>query len=229
MTIILDMGSGETCKNDIEQVTNMIDAVDRADPRDVEIILKWQLFRGGEFSHLKALHPGVFAYAYDTARKYGYATTASVFDYESVRFIENFNIPFLKIACVESSRRMGCAEYSTEKSYWRKPFVYSFSSQESLAEIDNVYCYGLSVSPLCCVREYPATVEQYVEGFTCDQLNAGISDHTDHSDHSDPTPLLMAYMPKLYETHFCLDSQTGPDTGPFALRPNQLRDMLEAL
>jgi len=41
--------------------------------------------------------------------------------------------------------------------------------------------------------------------------------------------LLSKYRPEVYERHFCLDGQTGPDTGPFALRPDQLAAMLEEL
>ena len=213
MVIILDMGSGETCWNNRDDVRDMIKAVDDNDPREVEIILKWQLFRGGEFSHLKALHPGVFAYAYDYARQLGYATTASVFDESSVRFLQSFTVPFVKIACVEN-----CRKYRFHvDGYWIDPSVMSFAGGSDTVSTKNA---------LCCVREYPAKLGHYEAQFTEEQLEAGISDHTDHTKGMD---LIEIYRPKLYETHFCLESQTGPDTGPFALRPNQLRDMLEAL
>ena len=212
MVIILDMGSGETCWNNRDDVRDMIKAVDDNDPREVEIILKWQLFRGGEFSHLKALHPGIFAYAYDVARDYGYATTASVFDSQSLDFLSGFSIPFVKIACVPKLRGL----HGLLVGYWGSP-VMSFAGGDDIPW--GQHC-------LCCVREYPAQVIDYTDNFTRDQLEAGISDHTDHNAGCD---LLFDYRPDLYETHFCLDRQTGPDTGPFALRPNQLRDMLEAL
>jgi len=219
MIIILDMGSGETCKNDPYQVRAMIDAVDDADNREVEIILKWQLFRGGEFAHLRALHPGVFALAYDYARSKGYATTASVFDAESLDFLTGFRIPFVKYACLPSDR----LPLGLDAGYWEGQRVMSYRNTEHENEIK---LHAPTPHRLACVREYPAKNLSYALAFTEEQLRRGISDHTDHTL---GMQLLMRYRPELYETHFCLDWQDGPDTGPFALRPEQLRDMLEAL
>ena len=223
MTIILDMGSGETCKNDIAQVSNMINAVDTSDPREHEIILKWQLFRGGEFEHLRALHHGVFAYAYDYARSRGYATTASVFDRPSAKFLRGFNIPFVKGACVHESRELAIG--LSNSGYWDSPIVLSVDHDNRITHYSR-HVTSFTENILCCVREYPATIAQYEDQFTGERLRNGISDHTDHTK---GMYLLSTYRPRIYETHFCLDSQTGPDTGPFALRPNQLSNMLEAL
>jgi sialic acid synthase SpsE len=218
MIIVLDMGSGETCKNDPYHVRAMIDAVDDADNREVEIILKWQLFRGGEFAHLRALHPGVFALAYDYARSKGYATTASVFDAESLDFLTGFRIPFVKYACLPSDQ----LPLGWDAGYWEYPRVMSYGNTEHENEIK---IHSPTPHRLACVREYPAKSDDYVDRFSYEQLTRGISDHTDHS----LGMMMYGYKPELYETHFCLDWQDGPDTGPFALRPEQLRDMLEAL
>ena len=233
MVIILDLGSGETCWNNREDVRDMIMAVDDVDPREHEIILKWQLFRGGEFAHLRALHHGIFAYAYDVAREYGYATTASVFDWQSAEFLSRFDIPFIKLACLPELTKAD-SERSIESliptklgkhGHWTTPLydavVASYGSQAHFGVVRTVTKYCLA-----CVREYPAKLDDYEKAFTSEQLEAGISDH---SDHTKGMYLFNEYKPDLYETHFCLDRQTGPDTGPFALRPKQLRDMLEAL
>jgi len=74
---------------------------------------------------------------------------------------------------------------------------------------------GLDMS---CISEYPATIEQYESKFKEKDLKAGISDHT-----TDWT-LYKKYKPKIYEFHFCLDDSTGPDAGPFARRPKQLKE-----
>ena len=220
MIIILDMGSGETCKNDAGDVLAMINAVDEADNREHEIILKWQLFRGGEFAHLRALHHGVFAFAYDYARSMGYATTASVFDAASVQFLSRFDVPFVKVACIPNPPSM-VVNPSIRIGWWPCRTVMSYGNQEHYLRVSNVTEHRLA-----CIREYPAKAGDYVSLFTDAQLRAGISDHTDHTLGMD---LIQIYRPELYETHFCLDDQTGPDTGPFALRPAQLESMLEAL
>lgn len=220
MTIILDMGSGLTCKNDPRQVRDMIHAVYEHDNRKHELILKWQLFR--EFGDLAPLHPGVFGYAFDYARSLGYATTASVFDLESLLFLQKFVTPFVKIACLEDRLYLG--DEWGYSGYWQMPVVASYGSQRHRRIIE-----GKGWHPLACVRKYPATVADYETAFTEAQLREGISDHTDHGFGCAPFYLVHHYKPKLYETHFCLDTQDGPDTGPFALRPGQLAKMLEAI
>lgn len=217
MIIILDMGSGLTCKNDPRQVRDMISAVDANDNRKHEIILKWQLFR--KFGELAPLHPGVFAAAAEFADMLGYATTASVFDRESLAFLSQFHIPFVKIACLEDRLYLG--EEGAHEGYWEVPVVASYDSLRYRRILEDKGWHRLA-----CVREYPATVAAYEERHTVESLTEGISDHTDHTD---GMMLLRAYRPKLYETHFCLDTQTGPDTGPFALRPAQLARMLEEI
>lgn len=217
MTIILDMGSGLTCKNDIGQVKDMIRSVSDHDPRTAEIILKWQLFQ--RFGELEPLHHGVFSMAYDYAIGYGYSTTASVFDRASLRFLLQFTTPFVKIACLRD--RMYLGDEWRNMGWWESAVVASYDDSAHRGAL-----VGKGWHPLACVREYPATVESYETRFSPEWLSAGLSDHTDHSD---SMYLFNAYRPAIYETHYCLPHQTGPDTGSFALRPLQLEAMLEGI
>ena len=217
MKIILDMGSGLTCKNEPQQVLDMIAAVHKNDNRRHEIILKWQLFK--EFGELRPLHHGVFAHAVDYALRIGYMTTASVFDIDSLLFLQDFHIPFVKFAALDEM--LSLMPDAAAMGYWRNGIVASAVSNKHWKKIEN---YTPNI--MCCVREYPAMPQVYESVFTDDQLRRGISDHTDHTN---GFSLAAAYRPEIYETHFCLHEQTGPDTGPFALRPNQLQALLEAL
>lgn len=222
MKIILDLGSGETCKNETHQVRKMIEAIDKVDNRKHEIILKWQLFR--EWGELIPLHEGIFTYAYLEAEKRGYVCTASVFDTESAKFLKIFPVPFVKLACVPevyNSMPIVLIDFG----WWEKPIVLSIPDQDEYRRLANVPEYKYNVKFLCCVRAYPADVLDYFYTFG-DFLPTGISDHTDHTKGFE---LVEQYKPEIYETHFCLDEQTGPDTGVHALRPAQLAELLEAV
>lgn len=215
MKIILDFGSGETCKNDRREVEAMLRRLSVADNGKHELIVKWQLF--SEFGELLPLRRGLFAHAVDVARGYGYETTASVFDIESLWFLQQFNVPFVKIACIpdlyddlmDSAGRIG---------YWETPLVVSVPDSQTFQEMKRKGC-----QPMCCVREYPATAGEYSRRFAPDELSAGISDHTTTGF------LCSQYRPDLYEIHYCLPDQTGPDTKEFSRRPDDIVEILEGL
>jgi len=217
MKIILDLGSGLTCKNETTQVVDMVSTIDAIDDRRHEIILKWQLFT--KFGELTPLYHGVFSYAVHIAREFGYSTTASVFDYGSIEFLRRFDVPFVKIAAIEDL--LSVVQESVGIGWWPDGVVASAVSNRHYKQISN---YTQNI--LCCVREYPARPEVYETAFTEEQLRGGISDHTDHTQ---GFSLAAQYRPALYETHFCLPWQTGPDTGTFALRPEQLKTLLRSL
>ena len=95
--IIADFGSGNTCKNDYNIIQNMIDEFVKAigGTRD-DVVIKWQLFQ--EAGANQPLNWRMFDYAYSYAHSYGYKTTASVFDPDSVKFLLRYPIPFVKYA-----------------------------------------------------------------------------------------------------------------------------------
>lgn len=189
----------------------MIEGVAAVDNRQHEIILKWQLF--AEFGNLTPLHHGTFQSAYDYARALGYETTASVFDVESCFFLARFNVPFVKLACIPDLYDLAD---NSGFGYWNDPLVISVPDSETFTALRDEGREHL----LCCIREYPADEGAYRDIFG-EWLDYGISDHTEHGD------FVYSNSPKIYERHFCLDGQTGPDTGEWALRPNDLRQVLE--
>ena len=96
--IILDMGSGNTSKNDKGIIKEMIDQLNNYDTRQHNVIIKWQLFQ--EAGENIPLNKNLFVFAIRYAQDKGYKTTASVFDEESLNFLLGFKdeIPFIKIA-----------------------------------------------------------------------------------------------------------------------------------
>ena len=214
--IILDFGSGNTCKNDPDYILRMIDELDAVDSRKHEVIIKWQLFERS-IGENRVLQSWAFSHAYNYAATKGYKTTASVFDKEALKFLLGFDIPFVKLA-------------NRPDLYWlaeevprRIPVYISYSD---LNYIDwNFYRYN--IFPLLCVSEYPTTMEKYVETFSGDYnmrylmgYGCGISDHT-----TDFT-LYHKYKPSIYECHYKLADSTGPDSGDFARTPEQISEIL---
>ena len=212
--IILDFGSGETCKNDYDYVKRMIDELAAVDTRKERVVIKWQLFKDIDYQGRKLieLEPRVFDYAYNYALDHNYETTASVFDYGSLQFLaEGYEVPFIKIAnrtdmysLIKEIHKYGILPVVSV------PDVNTFSAMR--AE------YG-GIKVLCCVSEYPAACRDYEKTFG-GYLEMGISDHTTD------WKLWRNYLPAWYEVHYRLKDSTGPDAGPFARTPEQLREIL---
>jgi sialic acid synthase SpsE len=202
--IIIDMGSGNTCRNDFEYGKRMIDELMRVDSCKQEIIIKWQLFEkcGDNIPLNRGLFWKLYEYAWGV---HGYKTTASVFDENSLNFLLRFEVPFIKIA-----NNKACYPL-IEKIPEGIPIIKSVGSPED---------FNGDCTFLCCVSEYPADIKQYEKAFKKQHLKRGISDHT-----SDWT-LYEKYKPELYECHYCLEDSQGLDAGHFARRPKQLAQIL---
>ena len=198
--IILDMGSGNTCHNDRRIVERMIREIAQF-YTDKVVVLKWQLFKDAP-PNIPLDHE-CFRYAYDLAWKLGYTTTSSVFDLDSMRFLMQFDVPFVKIACRPDLYEL--AQYST------KP-VYVSTAQSGLNLPGEVH--------LACVRKYPASLAEYEKAFTPQDL-LRVSDHTVGWD------LYYKYRPEIIEKHYVHERvPDNPDAGPFAVTPDQLGEVL---
>ena len=153
---------------------------------------------------------GLFEEAVEYGRHLGYRVTASVFDKESVEFLLGFDPPFVKIANRPYLRHL--AKYVPRGI----PIVYSRDG--ALNDIFEVPEGRFMV----CVPRYPATIEDYEGLFglkNATYLKEGISDHTIGLD------LWRKHKPHIYEKHFRLESSTGPDAGPWAATPNELKEV----
>jgi hypothetical protein len=204
MPIILDFGSGNTCRNNTKIISEMIDELAKIDIKR-QCIIKWQLFlSAGDNEKLK--HSS-FEYAYIYARNYGFQTTASVFDVPSLDFLLNYKIPFVKIA--------------NNKSLYNGVMSYIPASVRTLASWSIRKPIGINLDYMCCISKYPAKLSDYEEAFNPEDLIKGISDHT--TDFK----LYNKYNPEIYEVHYKLYNNTGLDAGPFARTPLQLKEILK--
>lgn len=205
--IILDCGSGNTCKNDLAYAERMVDTVIDLDTGKHEIIFKWQLWNPGnpQGKNIR-LKKDVFACIYKYLEEKGYRCTASVFDKDSLEFLLQFDVPFIKIAC-------------RPDIYWligevpRKIPVY-VSIKNWMVEVKSN-----NIVKLCCVSEYPAKRELYYLHFNNKYMNY-------FSDHTEGLALYKEYHPGIYECHFVLDDSTGLDVGSWAKRPRELTEIL---
>jgi sialic acid synthase SpsE len=198
---ILDFGSGNTCRNDIEIVKKMLHSLCDVDEMHHEVIIKWQLFK--EALPNIPLDHKVFDFAYKFAERLGYKTTASVFDRESLAFLMQYDVPFVKIACRPDLYEL--AQYCTV------PVYVSTANSSTVSGAKMMYC----------VSKYPALLEDYEQAFTKEELSECVSDHTVGWD------LYNKYNCKTIEKHFVHERRAdNPDAGMFAVTPFQLCEVL---
>jgi sialic acid synthase SpsE len=211
--IILDFGSGNTCRNDWTYAKKMIDKLKEIDTGKHEVIIKWQLFEKAGKNIL--LKHEVFERAYNYAKELGYQTTSSVFDKESLDFLLQFDIPFVKIA---NNRKL---DWLIGEIPRKIPAYISYGEyeEESLSDLRKMG----GIVPFCCVSQYPANFEDYakiIENWFLGINFLGISDHTTNFG------LWYRYQPKIIEMHYKLSDSTGLDAGLFARTPEMLKEVL---
>ena len=197
---ILDTGSGNGKGNDIEYQKDVINSLEGKD-----VILKYQLFL--EAQPNTPLKREVFRKCYNYAKKKGLQVTASVFDIDSLEFLQTFDIPFIKLANNPLAHKLARWIHET-------PMIVSYPSPAEMGKRD-------LIKPLCCVSRYPAQAIQYEKNFTSYWLTQGISDHTEGFD------LYHKYQPETFEKHYCLKhDKSNPDAGEFACIPRDLEGIL---
>jgi len=213
--IILDFGSGNSCLNDKEIVKKMYDELKNADTGKHQIICKWQLFK--EAGQNIPLHRDVFDYAHKYGNKLGYQVTSSVFDKESLDFLSQFDVPFVKLA---NRRELDWLIGEIPRKF---PICISLGKHDMNTKYLNLDNFAFPLQgdvAIHCVSNYPATYDDYVKAFSPGQLHRGISDHTTCFS------LFRKFEPELIEWHYGLPDSTGLDAGPFMRTPEMLREIL---
>ena len=203
--IILDFGSGNSCKNNWDYTKRMIDELKAVDSGRHSVVIKWQLFlQAGDNIPLDR---NIFQKAYYYAKSLGYKTTSSVFDKESLEFLLRYEPCFVKIA---NRRELDWLIGEIP----RKVPVYVSTNNINIA-LD----YSGNIICMACVSEYPASIDKYAMLQSIERAWA-ISDHT--TDFA----LWHKYQPEIIEWHFGLPDSTGLDAGPFMRTPEMLREVL---
>lgn len=218
--IILDFGSGNTCQNNKEYIKKMYDELKKVDTDKHEIVVKWQLFKEAGKNIL--LTHECFDYAYKYGTELGYKVTSSVFDKESLDFLLQYNIPFVKIA---NNRNL---DYLIEYVPRGIPIYIS----HTIKDIDmrwerEINKYG-NVIKMFCMSKYPSMLEDYEKqykdkenSYFLENLWKYVSDHTINFD------LWYRYQPDIVEWHFVLKhDKNNLDGGLFARTPRQLSEVL---
>ena len=210
--IILDFGSGNTCKNDKLYIKHMIDELKAVDSGKQELIIKWQLWSltnpQGNNLHLNW---GNFEYAYYYAKELGYKTTASVFDKPSLDYLLQYDIPFVKIACNPK------LHFLIDEVPRKIPVYVSYNDAPVL---------GYNLINLYCIPEYPANFHLYVKH---DELGNLIktADHLNISDHTTDLRLFNSLNPQIIEMHYALKDSTGLDAESKVCKtPEMLKEIL---
>ena len=148
----------------------------------------------------------MFEYAYRLGTDAGYDVTSSVFDTESLDFLLEFDVPFIKLANRPEYRALA-------KKIPRLPVMISYSNSDEIQ-------VGKNIIPLCCVSSYPASVKEYHKNFDFADLQAGVSDHTEGLN------LYKIVKPAWWEKHYVLErGGDNPDAGVFAMVPEDLEEL----
>lgn len=202
--IILDFGSGNTCRNSKAIIKDMYDQLKEKDNGRYEIIVKWQLFENAGAN--TPLNKNAFDYAYHYGKSLGYKVTASVFDRKSLDFLMTYDIPFIKIA--NNPKLNFLIKHIPDE-------LMTYISSDLPLYLDrrkNTYKH------MWCISKYPANFEEY-EKFHLQQ-GCYISDHTTCFG------LFFKYQPDIIEWHYKLEDSKGLDAGEFARTPEQLSIVL---
>lgn len=208
--VILDMGSGNTCHNELKIARKMMDAVKKIDTGKHEIIFKMQLFRSAPPN--APLSHQVFRGIYDYGNKIGYNVTASVFDPHSLNYLLSFDPCFVKIACRPD------LYWLAEEVPRRIPVYVSYDATSKIRRMD-LWTQPVdsenSITKLLCVPKYPADISDYT-----------IRNYPFISDHTVGLDLWHQFHPEIWEKHLKLPDSTGPDAGSFAITPDELKEIL---
>ena len=209
--VILDFGSGGTCRNNEDDITEMIDGLAEVDP-DRKCVIKWQLWDKGTEPQCLRLEWGLFDMAVTYAQMLGFRTTASVFDKPSLDFLLGYDTPFVKLANRPYLRHL--ARYVPRGI----PIITSYTPTPE-GQPDTLLDMLYTDKHMVCISEYPAKPTEY-EIASPFILKGGLSDHTVG------IALWRKYHPSVWEKHFKLEGQKGPDCGPWCITPSELVEVL---
>lgn len=213
--IILDFGSANTHKNSKDYIKRMHDELKAIDTGKHEIIIKHQLFKQAG-QNIPLTHE-CFDYAYQYGTSLGYKVTSSVFDKESLDFLLQYDIPFIKIA---NNRKL---DWLVGEIPRKIPICISVGEDDSVIKCFNFDKFAVPLHgdmKLYCVSNYPAIYNDYIKTFSPNQLRRGISDHTSHFS------LFKNFEPEIIEWHYGLQDSTGLDAGAFMRTPEMLAEVL---
>jgi hypothetical protein len=204
-TFIAELGSGNTCRNNLNRIRALIDGVAAADTGKYDVKIKFQLF--DKVGDNLAMSKEAFRYAHTYAfQEYGREVSASVFSEEWLGWLLDFGVSWVKLANIPELHYMASLvpeDVIVYTSYPRDPGP-----------------VPANVRPLCCVRKYPAKSEDYTV-FSESYLRMGISDHTIGWG------LLDSYQPEVFEKHIVdIREEQNPDAGPFAVTLEELWEVL---
>jgi sialic acid synthase SpsE len=210
------MSGGNTSKNDKTIVKQMIDAIKAIDTGKHEIILKAQLFLDDGINI--PLDHDVFDYMYHYGREQGYKVTSSVADLESLKFLLQYDIPFVKIP---NDRKL---DYLI--GYIPRDIPVYVSCNDHFM-MTNIFCwewkYIDNITPLACISNYPATIAEYEHE---EDFYWNLTRKCPVSDHTIGLDLFKKYQPQIWEKHYKLPDSQGLDSGSFAILPEELREIL---
>ena len=167
----------------------------------------------------------------DYSKKINIEFFATPFDFESVDFLENLNMPFYKIASADLTN----TPLQQRIARTNKPIFLSTgggSLNDVQRAVDNILKINKNLTVLHCTAAYPAPLEdmnlavikKYKEMFK--GLRVGLSDHENGIDAG-----VIAYMlgARVFEKHFTLNRANKGTDQSFSLEPQGLSKFVRNL
>jgi len=165
------------------------------------------------------------------ANEEGLICFSSPFDFSSVDFLENLNVPAYKIASFEITD-IPLIEYVASKG---KPIIIStgIATQEDI-ELALDACRRMGnydIALLKCTSSYPAPIEEANMVMVSDLAErygviSGLSDHTIGST----VPIVATcFGAKIIEKHFILDRSIGGPDASFSMNEEEFTEMVKAV
>lgn len=158
----------------------------------------------------------------------GIIFSSTAFDYKRLQWLSDIGVPFYKVA----SGDITYLDFIKEIAYKGKPIFLS-TGMSTLGEVEEAVDTILSTGNdqivlLHCVGRYPAKEEE-VNLKALETLRHAFGLPVGFSDHTVSTvipALAVCYGATVIEKHFTLDRNLETPDHPFALRPDQLREMV---
>jgi len=170
-TLILDLGHAEY--GSMVDIQYGIEALAQANSFSHEVILKFQYFTEEEVPGKRRWRAEQLQALFSMANDNGFQATTSVFGLTSLTslILGEPELPFIKIAGDSKYHRL------IGQIPRRYPILTSVTSKNEYRRLHEAYP---DISFMCTVKQYPATVLQYIQTFPAYYLKElGVSDHTE--------------------------------------------------
>lgn len=198
---------------------------------------KWRNFSFIDYRNSLELEKEDFLEIDKFCKEIGIGWYATVHDDESLDFIQQFDVPFFKVASMDSAREDFVEEVMHLCKAQNKPFIISLGGKDNdftQRLVDRVTKADIRCYILHTVSEYPTPIGRsninYIsylkKNFETDKIRIGYSGHEEGFS---PTLLASSLGAEMIERHFALDREVKIHHIKAALTPEEFGQMTNTI